>query len=174
MAGIQGVEEVKEKGSKGCRNPRSGEARGSMTPKGAGAQKWQKLKGWSFACRASFAILRPSFVFLRASLRFLRAGFPFPARPRVFSARALPAARASHFPSRLCLSARDFALPRASFAILRASGVCLPPSFAFPSRLRLSPRKLNLSPCAFRRMRVFYVFLERLSRNFIFFIFMSE
>ncbi len=108
MAGIQGVEEVKEKRSKGCRNPRSGEPGGSMTPKGAGAQKWQKLKGWSFACRArvshfpsrlclserdfalpraSFAILRPSFVFLRASLRFLRAGFPFPARPRVFSAR---------------------------------------------------------------------------------------
>lgn len=52
MAGIQGVEEVKEKRSKGCRNPRSGEPGGSMTPKGAGAQKWQKLKGWSFACRA--------------------------------------------------------------------------------------------------------------------------
>lgn len=149
MAGIQGVEEVKEKRSKGCRNPRSGEPGGSMTPKGAGAQKWQKLKGWSFACRASFAILHPSFVFLRASLRFLRAGFPFPARPRVFSARALP------------FSAQ-------------AESVSPPPSFVFPSRLRLSPRELNLSPCAFRRMRVFYVFLERLSRNFIFFIFMSE
>lgn len=47
-----------------------------------------------------------------------------------------------------------------------------PPSFVFPSRLRLSPRKLNLSPCAFRCMRVFYVFWERLSRNFIFFIFL--
>lgn len=168
MAEIQGVEGLKEKRSKGCRNPRSGEPGGSMTPKGGRCSKVAETQRVELCLpRASFAILHPSFAFPRASLRFLRAGFPFPARPRVFSARALPAAQASHFPSRLCLSERDFALPRASFAILR-------PSFVFPSRLRLSPRKLNLSPCAFRRMRVFYVFLERLSRNFIFFIFMSE
>lgn len=91
MAGIQGVEEVKEKRSKGCRNPRSGEPGGSMTPKGAGAQKWQKLKGWSFACRA-----RVSQFFAQASPFSERAWvsseqvFPFPARPRVFSARVSP------------------------------------------------------------------------------------
>ena len=78
MAGIQGVEEVKEKGSKGCRNPRSGEPGGSRNPRGQVLKSGRNSKGG-----------------------------------------ALPAARASYFPSRLCPSARDFALPRASFAILR-------------------------------------------------------
>lgn len=91
MAGIQGVEEVKEKRSKGCRNPRSGEPGGSMTPQGGRCSKVAETQRVELCLpRASFAILRPSFVFLRASLRFLRAGFPFSVRTESVSARVLP------------------------------------------------------------------------------------
>ena len=103
MAGIQGVEEVKEKRSKGCRNPRSGDPRGSRNPRGAGAQKWQKLKGWSFACRA-----RVSPFFAQAS--------SFSERAWVFSEQVFLSPRDPGFsPRELCLP-REFRISRADFA----------------------------------------------------------
>ena len=58
---IYGVEEVKEKRSKGCRNPRSGEPGGSMTPKGGRCSKVAETQRVELCLpRASFAILRPS------------------------------------------------------------------------------------------------------------------
>ena len=134
MAGIQEVEEVKEKRSKGCRNPRSGDPRGSRNPRGQVLKSGRNSKGGALPAAREFRISRADFAFPSVIL-------PFRARVLPFSAQAESVS---------------------------------PPSFVFPSRLRLSPRKLNLSPCAFRRMRVFYVFFGGLSRNFIFFIFMSE
>ncbi len=54
MAGIQGVEEVKEKRSKGCRNPGSGEPRGSRNPRGQVLKSGRNSKGGALPAAREF------------------------------------------------------------------------------------------------------------------------
>lgn len=117
MAGIQGVEEVKEKRSKGCRNPRSGDPRGSRNPRGQVLKSGRNSKGGALPAAREFRHSSPK---LRLS----------PSELEVPSSRFFLSPRDPGFsPRELCLP-RELRISRADFAF---------PSVILPCRARVLP-----------------------------------